>query len=83
MEYELREGWGFLKKSLRLCKADAGGACLATWEGTVRAVYHWTGLALAKGAYDGPSTPGAWFQASGSRLQGPPRRRSWTLDPGA
>jgi hypothetical protein len=47
VEYELRVGWNFLKKNIRLCKCGAtGGACLDSWEGTVRTVTHWTGLKL-------------------------------------
>ena len=46
VEYELRPSWNYLKKNIRLCKCSAGAQCLDSWEGTVRAVTHWTGLEL-------------------------------------
>eukprot|EP01050_Picozoa_sp_SAG11_P002506 SAG11_NODE_128_length_15542_cov_6.432105_8_plen_450_part_00 len=48
VKYELRDGWKFLKKSVRVRKdsqAEAAHAAVpAPWEGTVRSVTHWTGL---------------------------------------
>eukprot|EP01043_Picozoa_sp_COSAG02_P005470 COSAG02_NODE_148_length_33809_cov_158.369594_14_plen_434_part_00 len=55
VSYELQSDWSFLKKHLRGCKCGADGACEASWEGTIRKVTHWTGLALSPG-YTGRAT---------------------------
>eukprot|EP01043_Picozoa_sp_COSAG02_P080750 COSAG02_NODE_19358_length_885_cov_2.449109_1_plen_183_part_10 len=47
--YELQPDWSFLQKHLRGCKCGTNSACLPSWEGTIRAVTHWTGLALGPG----------------------------------
>ena len=49
IEYELREGWAFIKKHIRACKCAAGtSACADTWTGTIQSVSHWGPVELQK-----------------------------------